>query len=287
MLATPTYATLLLSCPDRPGIVARISGFLAEQGANITEASQHSEPSTNTFFMRVKFDLGGVEMARSAVEQELARIALEFKMDWRLAYSDQLKKMALMVSRYDHCLYDLLLRQHSGELRVEIPLIISNHEALREVAQTFGIPFYYIPITAPTRQMQEQREIELLEQAGIDFIVLARYMQILSPLLLSHFPLRVINIHHGFLPAFAGEKPYHRAYERGVKIIGATSHYATAELDDGPIIEQDIIRVSHSDSVEDMIRKGRDLERIVLARAALAHSEDRIITSGRRTFVAD
>lgn len=281
------YATLRLSCPDRPGIVAAISSYLASAGANITEATQHGEAATSTFFMRVQFDLGGVKQSRAELEQGLEQIALQFKMDWRIAYSDRPKKMAIFVSRYDHCLYDLLLRHHSGELRIEIPLIISNHETLAPVAHTFGIPFHHIPITAATKEAQEERQIELMQQSGVDFIVLARYMQILSPRLLAHYPLRVINIHHGFLPAFAGEKPYHKAYERGVKIIGATSHYATEELDDGPIIEQDIIRVNHSDSVEDMIRKGRDLERIVLARAVLAHVEDRIIVSGRRTFVAN
>jgi formyltetrahydrofolate deformylase len=237
--------------------------------------------------MRVEFDLTRLDISRPALEQGLEQIGLRFKMDWRIAYNDVVKKMAIMVSRTDHCLYDLLLRHHSGELRVEIPLIISNHESLAPIARNFNIPFYYIPITAANKQVQEQNEIELFKQAGIDFIVLARYMQIISPMFLSHYPSRIINIHHGFLPAFTGDKPYHKAYERGVKIIGATSHYVTEILDDGPIIEQDIIRVTHRDNVEDLIRKGRDLERIVLARAILSHIEDRIIISGRRTFVAN
>ncbi len=285
-MSAPVYGTLLLTCPDRPGIVARISGFLAAQNINIVEAGQHSEPSSNTFFMRVQFDLSGVTISRREIEQTIAEIGLEFKMNWRLSYSDVKKKMAIMVSRYDHCLYDLLLRHHSGELQVDIPFIISNHELLAPVAQTFAVPFHYLPITATTKQAQEQRVLELFEQTKVDFIVLARYMQILSPYLLANYPSRIINIHHSFLPAFPGEKPYHRAYARGVKIIGATSHYVTAELDEGPIIEQDIIRVTHSDSAEDMIRKGRDLERVVLARAVLAHTEDRIIVAGGRTFIA-
>lgn len=279
---------LTISCPDRRGIVAAVTTFLAQHGANVIEASQHSDLSAGAFFMRTEFELAGLDLARNevAIAFELS-VARRFEMTWSLNFSDQPLTTAILVSKLDHCFYDLLLRQRAGDLRTNIALIISNHDTLQSVAENFGIPFYYLPVDSTNRPAQETRIAELLTQYKVDLIVLARYMQILSPDLVARYPNQIINIHHSFLPAFVGGQPYHQAYKRGVKMIGATSHYVTNELDEGPIIAQDVTQVSHRESVEDLIRKGRDVERLVLARAVRAHLDHRVIVYGRRTVVFD
>ncbi len=284
---SPVSGVLTISCPDRRGIVASVTTFLAQHGANILDASQHSDLNVQAFFMRVQFDLGGMTLGRDEIGPAFESIARQFGMDWQLHFSDRPKTIALLVSKLDHCLYDLLLRWRAGEFAAHIPLIISNHESLRPVAESFGIPYHWLPVSASNRAVQESQITALLEQHGVELVVLARYMQVLSPALVQQYPARIINIHHSFLPAFVGGRPYHQAYERGVKMIGATSHYVTEELDQGPIIAQDVTQVSHRDSVEDLIRKGRDLERQVLARAVRAHLEDRVLTYGKRTVVFD
>ena len=287
-MAIPAASGILnVVCPDRPGIVAAISGFLAEHGANIVDAQQHTDTVERTFFMRVEFDPNEMNLPRERIEAEFRTVADRFAMRVQLRFTDEPRSMAILVSREEHCLIDLLTRRRIGELRVDIPIIISNHPDLESLGSAFDIPFHVVPVRSETKPQAEAHAVELIRQAGCDFVVLARYMQILSPYFLEAFPLRIINIHHGFLPAFAGARPYHQAGERGVKLIGATSHYATEVLDDGPIIDQDVIRVSHRDSVADLIRKGRDIERVVLARAVRAHAEDRIIVHGRRTVVFD
>ncbi|HEY3118621.1 MAG TPA: formyltetrahydrofolate deformylase [Chloroflexota bacterium] len=276
---------LTVVCPDRPGIVAALSGFLAEHNGNIVDAQQHTDQAEQAFFMRVEFDPSAMDLAREDILAALRPVIERFDMQVRLRFSDQLHAMGIMVSREEHCLIDLLTRRRIGELQVEIPLIISNHPDLESIGGAFGIPFQVIPVMDATKAEAEARAIELLQGAGCDCVVLARYMQILTPRFLDAFPMAIINIHHGFLPAFAGARPYHQAAERGVKLIGATSHYATEVLDDGPIIEQDVLRVSHRDAAADLVRKGRDVERMVLARAVRAHAEDRVIVHGRRTVV--
>ncbi len=261
--------------------------FLAQHGANILDASQHSDTEANAFFMRVQFDLAGMNLERVKIAPAFERVAKSFEMSWQLHFSDQPRTTAILVSTLDHCLYDLLLRQRAGELQTRIALVISNHEILRPVAESFGLPFLYLPVEADQRAAQENRLTQALDECGAELIVLARYMQILSPAFVERYPSRIINIHHSFLPAFVGARPYHQAYERGVKMIGATSHYVTQELDQGPIIAQDVAQVSHRDSVADLIRKGRDLERTVLARAVRAHLDDRVLAYGRRTVVFD
>ncbi len=278
---------LTISCPDRKGIVAAVTTFLAQHGANILDASQHSDMEAAAFFMRIQFELANMQLDRSQIARTFEPIATELAMTWQLHFSDQLKPMAILVSKLDHCLYDLLLRQRTGELPARIPLIISNHETLRPVAEHFAIPYYYLPVSTANRPQQEAAIIHLLEQHGVELLVLARYMQVLSPPLVRRYPAQIINIHHSFLPAFVGGRPYHQAYERGVKMIGATSHYITEELDQGPIIAQDVIQVSHRDDVPSLVRKGADLERMVLARAVRAHLEDRVLAYGRRTVVFD
>ncbi len=280
-----TTAVLTISCPDRKGLVAGVSGFLAQHEANVLEASQYSDLEAWVFFMRVEFDLEGMDLARAEIAPAFAPLAQKFEMAWELNFSDKVKNVAILVSQYDHCLYDLLLRQQAGEFQANIALIVSNHQKLENVARNFGIEWHYLPVTAKTKPQQEAALIGLLDENKIDLIVLARYMQVLSADLTARYPHRIINIHHSFLPAFAGSKPYHQAYERGVKIIGATGHYVTQELDEGPIIAQDIIRVSHKDSVQDLVRRGRDLERLVLAQAVKAHLENRVLVYGRRTVV--
>jgi len=279
--------TLLVSCPDRRGIVASLAQLLYGHGANILDADQHTDTVAGQFFQRIRFDLSEARTDRRALEHAIAETGGRFGMDWRLAYGDQVKRVALFVSRYDHCLYDLLLRHQAAELRCEIPIIVSNHENLRRVAEQFGIEFRMFPIDDGNKADVEKQEIELLETLGIDLIVLARYMQVLSAQFVSRYPAGIINIHHSFLPAFVGGKPYQQAYERGVKLIGATAHYATAELDEGPILEQGVVRCSHRDLVEDLIRKGRDLEKVVLARAVRWHLEDRVLVYGNKTVVFD
>jgi formyltetrahydrofolate deformylase len=277
-------ATLLITCPDQKGLVAAISGFLAQHDANIVDFREHVSPDGQGFFARVVFELSGLAIARDEVGPAFAPLARRFDMAWALYFSDQPKRMGLLVSKYEHCLFDLLIRHKGGELPVDIPVIVSNHPDMQPVAEFFGIPYHHVPGDAG-KAAQEARILEILAEARVDFVVMARYMQILSAEFLKQYPHRVINIHHSFLPAFIGGKPYHQAYERGVKLIGATAHYATEELDEGPIIEQDVVRVTHGETVDDLIRKGRDIERIVLARAVRLHAENRILVTGRRTVV--
>ena len=279
-------ATLLMHCPDRPGVVAAVTRFLAEHGANVIDLDQHVDRAEGVFFMRVKWELDGFGLdAERFAEPFEAAIARDFQATWQLHHDPQPIRMAVFVSKMPHCLYDLLSRWQSGEWRVDIPLIISNHETLRPVAEQFGLPFHCYPITAETKAEQEAREIALLREHGVDLVVLARYMQVVSPQLIDAFPQRIINIHHSFLPAFAGAKPYHAAHARGVKIIGATSHYVTEDLDAGPIIEQDVTRISHRDSVGELVRKGQDLEKLVLARGVWAHLQRQTLVYRNRTIV--
>jgi formyltetrahydrofolate deformylase len=276
---------LLVSCPDRKGLVAALARLLYDHGANISQAQQHADPLEKTFSQRIRFDLADLDIAREELEDLLRIECGRYQMRWRISYADQPKRVAIFVSRFDHCLYDLLLRHRLGELPCELVLVVSNHRDLAPVAEQFGVPYHVFPVHAQTKRAQEQRELALLERERIDVIVLARYMQVLSGEFVERYPERIINIHHGFLPAFSGARPYHQAYERGVKLIGATAHYATAELDAGPIIAQDVVPCSHRDSLEDLVRKGRDVERVVLARALYAHLDDRIVVSGGRTVV--
>jgi formyltetrahydrofolate deformylase len=278
-------ATLLVTCPDRRGIVAALAQLLYGHGANILDADQHTDVGAGQFFQRIRFDLVELHTDRLALENAVREAAERFAMRWRIAYATERKRMAIFVSRYDHCLYDLMLRHRAGELRCDVAAVVSNHPDLRPVADQFGVPFHVFPISRQTKAAQEERELELLEAERVDLVVLARYMQILSGAFIERYPSRIINIHHSFLPAFQGGRPYHQAAERGVKLIGATAHYATTDLDEGPIIEQDVIRASHRDSLEDLVRKGRDVERAVLARAVRWHLEDRILVYGNKTVV--
>ena len=278
-------ATLLVSCPDKKGLVAALAQLLYGHGCNILDADQHTDGQVGMFFQRIRFDLAELHTDRLALEHGIKDVAERFHMSFRLSYESKRKQVALFVSKYDHCLYDLLLRHRAGELACDFALVVSNHPDLEQVAQQFGVRFALFPIDKQNKAEQEQKQWELLDACGIDLIVLARYMQILSPEFTARYPHRIINIHHSFLPAFIGSKPYHRAYERGVKLIGATAHYATSDLDEGPIIEQDVIRTSHRDSVQDLVRKGRDLEKVALARAVKWHIEDRILVYGNKTVV--
>jgi formyltetrahydrofolate deformylase len=280
-------AILLLSCPDRKGIVAGISEFIYKNDGNIVHADQHTDPEKGVFFMRIEWELPGFKIPREELSNTFAPLANKFDMEWDLRFSDHVPPVALFVSKHDHCLYDLLLRHKAGEFQAEIPLIISNHPDLRPVAESFGIKYLVYPITKETKATREKEEIEQLRKHGAELIILARYMQILSREVVSLFANRIINIHHSFLPAFARAKPYKQAYNRGVKIIGATSHYVTEDLDEGPIIEQDIIRVSHRDTVEDLMRKGRDIEKVVLARAVRLHLENKVLVYGNKTVIFD
>ncbi|MFQ5587298.1 MAG: formyltetrahydrofolate deformylase [Nitrospiria bacterium] len=268
----PFSATLIVSCPDRPGLIASVTAFIRERNGNIVNLEQYVDPIENHFFMRVEWDLRDFETGVDLFKKRFQEVIAEpFEMTWSLYTSDERPRMAVFVSQHAHCLYDLLSRYQAREWQVEIPLIISNHPDLEPAAKNLGIDFHVFPITKSTKKAQEEKELALLKEYNIEFIVLARYMQILSDEFVRHYPHRIINIHHSFLPAFPGAKPYHSAYARGVKIIGVTSHYVTAELDAGPIIEQDVVPVSHTDRVEDFIRKGRDLEKVVLARAVWRH----------------
>jgi formyltetrahydrofolate deformylase len=282
--ADPT-AVLLVSCPDRRGLVAALAQLLYGHGANILDADQYTDPRARHFFQRIHFDLSEIHTDRLALEAAIQEVADRFDMNWRIAYGSQRKRVAIFVSKYDHCLYDLLLRHRAGELVCNIVLIASNHPDLEPIARHFGLPYHFLPIDKQARREQEKRGLALLRENDIDLLVLARYMQILSGEFIAEMPSRIINIHHSFLPAFAGGKPYHQAYERGVKRIGATAHYATTDLDEGPIIEQDVIGASHRDSPADLARKGRDVESAVLARAVHWHIEDRILVFGNRTIV--
>ncbi|PZA08845.1 MULTISPECIES: formyltetrahydrofolate deformylase [unclassified Meiothermus] len=281
-----TLARLLITCPDRPGIVAAVSAFLFNHGANITDLQQHStDPEGGTFFMRLEFQTPHLDVSRGVLERAFAEtVAERFAMAWRFAYAAERKKMALLVSKYDHALLEVLWRWSRGELPAEVSMVISNHPDLRPAVEAFGLPYHYVPVSKEDKAQAEARILDLLEGQA-DLIVLARYMQILSPGFVARYPNRIINIHHSFLPAFVGASPYRQAYERGVKLIGATAHYVTDELDQGPIIEQDVVRVSHRHSVEDLVALGRDLERQVLARAVRWHLEERIIVHGNKTVV--
>ena len=278
-------AILLINCPDRKGLVASVSGMLYEHGANIIHADQHQDHEAGLFFMRVEWALEGFNV--DAFRAQFAPIAAELRMEWRLELSSTVTSMAIFVSQYLHCYADLLYRHKAGELACEIPLIVSNHPGARALADFHGIPFHQVEIGPDGKAGAERRQIALLEKHNVDLIVLARYMQILSSDFVSHFPNRIINVHHSFLPAFVGAKPYHRAFERGVKLIGSTSHYVTEVLDDGPIIEQDVTRISHRDQLEDLIEKGRDLERVVLSRAVRWRLAHRILSYGSKTVVFD
>lgn len=278
-------AVLKLQCPDVPGIVYNVSQYIYECGGNIINAEQHAEPWDNRFFMRVHFFCNNLNRSREAFQQGLRPLAERFGMETHLSFSDRRKRMAIMVSKTDHCLYDLLLRHQYGEINADPALIISNHLDLEPVAQMFRVPFFYIPVTADTKEQAEQKTLHLFQAHHVDFVVLARYMQILSDNFVSQYHNQIINVHHGLLPAFKGAKPYHQAYEHGVKIIGATSHYATTELDMGPIIEQQTVRVDHTHSVETLVSMGRDIERNVLSAAVKAHADDRIMVYRRRTIV--
>lgn len=280
-------ATLLIHCPDRKGIVAQVSQFLYHHGANILHADLHQDAYRNLFLMRVEWDLADFTIPRAEFSRAFKPISEKFKMDWRIAYSEDKSKVAIFVSRQDHCLADLLYRHQAGELRCHIPLIISNHTNTKRLANFYQIPFYHIPVTKENKEKAEEKQLKLLREHGINTIVLARYMQILTPHFVQQYPNQIINIHHSFLPAFVGKKPYHQAFKKGVKIIGATSHYVTDQLDNGPIIEQDVIRVSHRDSVEMLIKKGRDLEKLVLSRAVRLHLENRILIYDKKTVIFD
>lgn len=278
-------ATLLISSPDRRGLVAAITDFIFRRNGNILHLDQHVDSEHNIFFMRVQWDLAQFEIPKEKIAPAFAPLAEQYEMDWRVHFSDERQRMAIFVSKEDHCLYDMLSRWQSGEWQVDIPLIISNHPTLEHVAQKFDIPFHLFSISKDNKADQERAQLDLLKTHQIDLVVLARYMQIISADFIAQYPNGIINIHHSFLPAFPGAKPYHQAYERGVKIIGATSHYVTADLDAGPIIEQDVTRVDHRDSVSEMIRKGKDLEKTVLSRAIWAHLGHRVLVYHNKTVV--
>jgi formyltetrahydrofolate deformylase len=287
---TGTFATLLVACQDRKGIVASLAQVLYGHGANIVDSDQHTDQIAGMFFQRLHFDLSTLTTDRVSLEAGIREVAQRFGMSWQLAYRAQVRRVAVLTSKHEHCVYDLLLRHRAGELACEIAMVISNHPEAGAIAQHFGVPFHHLPVTAQdkaSKAAQEAAMIELIERDKVDVIVLARYMQILSPQFVQRFPSRIINIHHSFLPAFVGANPYRQAYEKGVKIIGATSHYVTAELDQGPIIEQATIRCSHRDSVDDLVRKGRDLEKVVLAQAVRCHLDDRILVYAGKTVVFD
>jgi len=278
-------AILLISCPDRKGEVATIADFVYRHNGNILHADEHADEESGLFLMRVEFDPRDFNFDLADFDKYFSPVAATFAMKWRLAQSSYRPRMAIFVSKYDHCLVDLLYRHRSGELACEVPLIVSNHPDTRPIAEFYRIPFELVTVAKDHKAEAERKIYSLLDQYQPDFIVLARYMQILTNEFVSRYPQRIINIHHSFLPAFIGARPYHQAFERGVKLIGATSHYVTEQLDDGPIIEQDVVRVSHQDTVEDLIRKGRDLEKIVLSRAVRAHVENRVLVYGNKTVV--
>lgn len=278
--------TILIHCEDKKAIISSVTNYIASIDGNITYLDQHVDADQNVFFMRLECEFNKSDWNIESIKSHFqVNLATPFNMTWEMYTQDQKPKMALFISKYDHCLYDILGRFSAGELPLEIPLIVSNHEDLKPIATRFNIPFFHIPFTKDIKAEGEKAQIELLQKFDIDFIVLARYMQIITPNLISLYKNRIINIHHSFLPAFPGAKPYHSAFQRGVKIIGATSHYVTEELDEGPIIEQDITRVSHSHSIEDFIMKGRDLERMVLARAVKLHAERKTMVYNNKTVV--
>ena len=273
-----TTAKLLLHCPDKPGILAEVTDFITVNKGNIIYLDQYVDHVENIFFMRIEWELKDFLVPQEKIEDYFRTLyGQKYEMDFRLYFSDVKPRMAIFVSKLSHCLFDMLARYTAGEWNVEIPLIISNHPDLQHVAERFGIPFYLFPITKETKEEQERKEMELLAKHKITFIVLARYMQVISEQMINAYPNKIINIHHSFLPAFVGAKPYHAAFQRGVKIIGATSHYVTTELDAGPIIEQDVVRITHKDAIEDLVNKGKDLEKIVLSRAVQKHIERKVL----------
>ena len=278
-------AVVLIICPDRKGLVAGVAGLLYRYGANIVHADQHQDHDAGLFFMRVEWSLDGFDLEAFGTEFQV--LAAEMQMAWHLELMEDRPRVAVFVSQYQHCLADILHRHQVGELRCDIPLIVSNHSDAEPLVRFHGIPFHHIPVSASTRDEAERAQLALLERDQVSVVVLARYMQILSPAFVRHFPSRIINVHHSFLPAFVGARPYHAAFERGVKLVGATSHYVTAQLDDGPIIEQDVARISHRDQVQDIVEKGRDLERMVLSRALKWHLERRVLCYGNKTVVFD
>jgi formyltetrahydrofolate deformylase len=278
-------AILLITCPDQKGLVATIADFVFRHDGNILHADEHGDETSNLFLMRVEFDPAQFDIDLADFTKHFAPIAQKFDMTWRLAQSSYRPKMAILVSKYDHCLVDLLYRHQSGELACEIPAIVSNHPDTQPIADFYRIPFFVVPVEKDKKREAEQTILQLFRQQSPDFIVLARYMQILSEAFVAEYPHRIINIHHSFLPAFVGAKPYHQAFERGVKLIGATSHYVTEDLDDGPIIEQDVVRISHRDSLDDLLQKGRDLEKAVLSRAVRWHVDNRVLLYGKKTVV--
>ena len=279
-------AKLLLHCPDKPGILAEVTDFITVNKGNIIYLDQYVDHVENIFFIRIEWELKNFLIPQEKIEDYFATLyAQKYEMFFRLYFSDTKPRMAIFVSKMSHCLFDLLARYTAGEWNVEIPLIISNHPDLQHVAERFGIPFYLFPITKETKEEQEKKEMELLAKHKVNFIVLARYMQVISERMIDAYPNRIINIHHSFLPAFVGAKPYHAAFERGVKIIGATSHYVTTELDAGPIIEQDVVRITHKDTVEDLVNKGKDLEKIVLSRAVQKHIERKVLAYKNKTVI--
>lgn len=279
-------AKLLLHCPDKPGILADVTDFITVNKGNIVYLDQYVDHVENIFFMRIEWELECFLIPREKIEDYFRTLyAQKYEMDFQLYFSDVKPRMAIFVSKMSHCLFDMLARYTAGEWNVEIPLIVSNHPDLQHVAERFGIPFHLFPITKETKEEQECKELELLKRHRITFIVLARYMQVLSERIIDAYPDKIINIHHSFLPAFVGARPYHAAFERGVKIIGATSHYVTTELDAGPIIEQDVVRITHKDAIEDLINKGKDLEKIVLSRAVQKHIERKILAYKNKTVI--
>ncbi len=286
MQANKNTAKLLLHCPDKPGIISAVTDFITINKGNIVYLDQYVDHIENIFFMRIEWELSDFLVPREKIEDYFETLyAQKYEMSFRLYFSDIKPRMAIFVSKMSHCLFDMLARYATGEWNVEIPLIISNHPNLQHVAEKFGIPFYLFPITKETKAEQEAKEMELLAKHKVNFIVLARYMQVISENMINSYPNRIINIHHSFLPAFVGAKPYHAAFERGVKIIGATSHYVTTELDAGPILEQDVVRITHKDTVEDLVNKGKDLEKIVLSRAVQKHIERKVLAYKNKTVI--
>ncbi|MDF2959857.1 MAG: formyltetrahydrofolate deformylase [Paenibacillus sp.] len=278
-------ARMLVSCPDQPGIVAAVSRFLYEHGANIVQSDQYTmDPEGGMFYIRIEFDLDNLDARREQLKADFAAVAAQFQMQWSINRAGRKKKLAIFVSKEDHALLELLWQWQAGDLEAEIAMVISNHNDMRSLVESFGIAYHHIPVTAETKAEAERKQLDLVVDQ-VDAVVLARYMQIITPKFIEYFPNRIINIHHSFLPAFVGGKPYAQAHNRGVKIIGATAHYVTEELDGGPIIEQDVQRVSHRDNVDDLKRIGRHIERIVLARAVSWHVEDRVIVHGNKTVV--
>ena len=281
-----TTAKLLLHCPDKPGILAAVTDFITINKGNIVYLDQYVDREEKEFFMRIEWELENFLIPQEKVEDYFNTLyAQKYDMKFRIYFSDRKPRMAIFVSKMSHCIYDLLARYTAGEWDVEIPLIISNHPDLEHIADRFGIPFYVFPITKENKAEQEEKEMQLLQENGVNFIVLARYMQVISEKMIEAYPSRIINIHHSFLPAFVGAKPYHAAFERGVKIIGATSHYVTTELDAGPIIEQDVVRITHKDTVQDLINKGKDLEKIVLSRAVQKHIDRKVLAYKNKTVI--